>query len=295
MGERTAATLVGIVAILLWSLLAPLTVYAAGLPTFQLLAMSFGVAFLGGLVALGLRGRAALAQLRQPWAPWMTAFAALFGYHALYFYALAAAPAAEASLINYLWPLLIVLLAALLPGESLSARHVLGSLLGMGGTALIVLGREASGAGSAPVAGFAAAAAAALVWSSYSVFNRRFEGTPSAMIVGVCGAVAVAGALLHGALEETVVPSIGQAMAVLLLGIGPTGLAFLAWDHATKRGHIAMLGVLSYMAPLLSTTLLVVIGSAPATLRLGAAAALIVGGAMVATVPIRRGRASRTA
>ena len=67
-----------------------------------------------------------------------------------------------------------------------------------------------------------------------------------------------------------------------MLGLGPTGLAFLAWDHATKHGHIALLGALSYLAPLLSTALLVIIGAAPATSRLALCALLIVGGAGLA-------------
>ncbi len=285
---RAGATAVGMGAILLWALLAPLTVFAGAIPTFQLLAMSFGTAFVAGVCMLALRGRAALAQLRQPIAPWAVAFAAIFGYHALYFYALTAAPPAEASLINYLWPLLIVLLASRLPGERLLPRHLVGAALGLGGTAIIVLGRGGAGTDSATVAGYAAAFACAVIWSSYSVSNRFFGSTPSAMIVGVCGAVAAAGLVVHLLAEETVVPGPGQAVAVVSLGIGPTGLAFLAWDHATKHGHVSLLGALSYLAPLLSTFLLVVAGHAPATPELAAAAALIVGGAAVASLPTGR-------
>lgn len=280
---RAQATLIGVVAILLWAALAPLTVFTRDIPPFQLLALSFGVAFLSGLCLLGFRGRTALAELRQPAAPWLTAFVGIFGYHALYFYALKAAPAAEASLIAYLWPLLIVLLAALLPGERLLARHVVGALIGLGGTALIVLGRETSGTADASLPGYLAALLCALVWSTYSVFNRRFETTPSGMIVGVCGAVAVAGGACHLLAETTVSPDGGQWLVVVMLGVGPTGLAFLAWDHATKHGHLALLGALSYLAPLLSTALLVAFGSAPATMRLAAAALLIIGGAVLAT------------
>lgn len=282
-GNKRQATIIGGVAILLWAALAPLTVFTTGIPPFELLALSFAVAFLSGLALLGFRGGTALAELRQPLAPWMTAFIGIFGYHALYFYALKAAPAAEASLIAYLWPLLIVLFAALLPGERLAARHVAGALLGLVGTALIVLGRAPSATGDASLSGYAAALMCALLWSAYSVFNRRFGATPSGMIVGVCGAVAVAGGVCHLLFEATAVPAPGQWLAIALLGVGPTGLAFLAWDHATKHGHISLLGALSYLAPLLSTALLVAMGNAPATVRLLAAALLIIGGAVLAT------------
>ncbi len=284
------ATLVGVGAILLWAALALFTVAAQGLPPFELLALSFGVACLGGLAVLALRGRAALAELRQPAAPWLVAFGGLFLYHALYFYALSAAPPAQASLVAYLWPLMIVLLSATLPGERLRARHVAGAALGLGGTALIVLGRDGGTATSdAAIPGFAAAFGCALVWSGYSVVNRRFAAVPSAMLVGVCGAVAAAGALCHLMVETGVAPSRGQWLAVLLLGLGPTGLAFLAWDHATKHGRLPVLGALSYLAPLASTLLLILAGRATGGAALFAAAALIVGGAVLATgIPVRR-------
>lgn len=287
-----SATLVGVGAILLWAALALFTVAARGLPPFELLALTFGTACLAGLGVLAARGHGALAELRQPSAPWCLAFAGLFLYHALYFYALAAAPPARASLVAYLWPLLIVLFSAALPGERLRLRHLAGAALGLGGTALIVLGRgDGTAAGGAAALGYAAALGCALVWSGYSVLNRRFAAVPSAMLVGVCGAVALAGALCHALVEDDVAPGAGQWIAVVLLGLGPTGLAFLAWDHATKHGNLPVLGALSYLAPLISTMLLVLTGEAEGGAALAAAAALIVGGAVLATgVPLRRSR-----
>ena len=285
--RQTVATAVGAVAILLWAALALTTVRARGIPPFELLALSFGVAFVAGLTWLVACGR--LAGLRQAAAPWVTAFIGIFVYHALYFYALSAAPAADASLIAYLWPLLIVLLCATLPGERLYARHVGGAVLGLGGTALILLGPGGGGGGSGAASGYAAALGCALVWSGYSVLNRRFGAVPSDMIVGVCGAVALTGGLCHALVETSVTPAPTQWLAIGLLGLGPTGLAFLAWDYATKHGRLPVLGALSYLAPLVSTLLLILAGEAAASLRVLAAAALVIGGALLATgLPGRR-------
>lgn len=287
--REASATLIGVVAILLWAALALLTVQARGIPSFQLLAMTFGVAFLAGIVTLAGRGRAALAELFQPWAPWLTAFIGIFLYHVLYFYALSSAPAAQASLIAYLWPLLIVLFSAMLPGERLQLRHIAGACLGLAGTAMIVAGRHDEAAHAAPAAGYVAAFACALIWSGYSVLNRRFESVPSGMIVGVCGAVSLAGVACHFAFESSVSPNATQWTAALVLGLGPTGLAFLAWDHATKHGHLPLLGALSYLAPLVSTMLLVLGGFAEATATLLAAAVFVIGGAGLASgLPKRR-------
>lgn len=283
MDVKNRATLIGIVAILLWALLALFTATAGAIPPFELMALTFAVAFLGGMVVLGRRGAAGLAELRQAPAPWLVAFLGLFGYHALYFYALQNAPVGEASIICYLWPLFIVLFAALLPGEGLKARHLAGALLGFAGTALIIFSKNGGASASGHVTGYLAAFGCALVWSGYSVVNRRFGSVPSGMLVGVCGAVALAALVAHFAFETTVSPTPVQWGAILALGLGPVGLAFLAWDHATKHGNITLLGTLSYLAPLLSTALLVLTGAAPASATLGLAAVLVIGGAVLAT------------
>jgi drug/metabolite transporter (DMT)-like permease len=284
-GAATRATLVGCAALALWSSLALLTVHARGVPSFELEALSFGVAFLAGLAGLAvlaLRGPTALRQLRQPLVPWLTAFLGIFMYHALYFYALSAAPAAQASLISYLWPLLIVLLAAG-SGDGLRARHLGGALLGLMGTGLVMLGPGARSMQFGAATGYAAALGSAVVWAGYSVLNRRFGSTPSTVLVGVCGAVSLAGAACHLAFEPTVRPDTEQLLAIVALGLGPTGLAFFAWDHATKHGRLGVLGALSYLAPLASTLLLVATGRVEASGLLLLAAILVIGGAVLAT------------
>ncbi len=251
----------------------------------QLLAATFGVAFVCGVLwLLGTGGPARLQLLRQPVRYWLFAGAALFGYHALYFLALRLAPPAQANLINYLWPLLIVLLSALSGAERLRAAHLAGAAMGLSGTALLILSRDAGGSGTNPPLGWLAALGCALIWSTYSVFNRRFREVPSEAMVGVCGLVAVLGLIVHGLLDaETVRPRPAQWLAILGLGLGPVGLAFLAWDYGTKHGRLGLLGALSYAAPVLSTMLLVVFGYAPATWSLLVACLLVVGGAWIAT------------
>ena len=278
------ATATGLAAILLWASLALLTVHARGIPSFELLALTFGVAFLSGLAVLAGRGRAALRQLRQPMAPWLTAFLGIFLYHAAYFFALGRAPAAQASLIAYLWPLLIVLLSALAAGRTLQVRHLLGAGLGLAGTAVLLLGRDAEPVNATALPGYAAAFACAFIWAAYSVANRRFAATPSGMLVGICGAVSFAGALCHLAIEAPVWPDFRQGLAIIGLGLGPTGLAFVAWDHATKRGNLPLLGALSYLAPLVSTLLLVATGETAPTWPVAAGVIFIAGGAAIATL-----------
>ena len=283
MSPLSSATLIGSLAILLWASLALLTAASGAMPPFQLAALTFAVGGLVGLAYAAARGK--LGALRQPWPVWLHGAGGLFCYHALYFAALRGAPPAQAGLIAYLWPLLIVLLSSLLPGERLTRRHILGALLGLSGVAVLLLGGEAGAAFEMRYApGYGCALAAAFVWAGYSVLSRRFAAVPTEAVAGFCLATALLAALCHLAFETTVWPQgAAQWLAVLGLGAGPVGLAFYVWDIGMKQGDIKLLGVASYAAPVLSTLLLVAAGFAAPSLALGLACALIVGGALTAS------------
>jgi drug/metabolite transporter (DMT)-like permease len=280
--RSSTATMIGLVALLLWSSLAALTVATGSIPAFQLLAMTFAVGALAGMAGWVVRP-AAIAALRQRPVVWLIGVGGLFGYHALYFLALRFAPAAEAGLLNYLWPLLIVLLSSWLPGERLAAHHVIGALLGFAGVVML-FGGDLSGALQGRYApGFFAAFCAAFVWAAYSVLSRKFGAVPTDAVTGFCIVTALLAALVHFTCEPTVMPqTMTQWMAIAALGIGPVGLAFYAWDIGMKRGDIRLLGAASYATPLLSTLLLVAVGYAQPTSSLGLAALLIAGGGLIA-------------
>jgi drug/metabolite transporter (DMT)-like permease len=199
-----SATLIGLTAILIWSLLPVLTVATGKVPPFQLAAMGFAIGALVGLLSWIGRKQAwrALAQAPLVWA---VGVGGLFGYHALYFFALRFAPPAEASLVNYLWPLLIVLFSSLLPGERLLPHHIIGAALGLAGTVLLFAGNTGHFApGQLP--GLIAAAVAAFVWASYSVMSRRLKSVSTDAVAGFCAVTALLAALVHSLAETTVWP-----------------------------------------------------------------------------------------
>jgi drug/metabolite transporter (DMT)-like permease len=286
-----AATSIGFTAVLLWSLLALFTAASGTVPPFQLAAMTF---VLGGLVGVStwiVRPRG-MSTLHQRPTVWALGIGGLFGYHALYFAALRLASPAEAGLICYLWPLLIVLFSALLPGERLRLPHVAGALLGFLGVIVLIAGRGALQARADHLPGYLCAFAAAFVWAGYSVLSRRFGEVPTDAVAAFCIATAGLSLLCHLLFETTVWPaSDSEWLAVLALGLGPVGAAFYVWDIGVKRGDIRLLGVASYAAPVLSTLVLVVAGYADPSLALGVACALIVSGALVATLLPGRVRA----
>lgn len=286
------ATAIGGTTILLWSTLAVLTTLSGSVPPLQLVAMAFALA---ASLAIGkwlVLGEPVLAHLRWPKQVWLVGVGGLFGYHALYFLALRTAPAVEASLINYLWPLLIVLFSTLLPGHRLRWWHVAGAVAGFAGTGILV--GYGGGGGfafrSQHLAGYLAAFAAALTWAGYSVLSRRYAHVPTDAVGGFCAATALLAALGHVLFEETVWPAGGEWLAVVAMGLGPVGVAFFTWDYGVKHGDIRALGVAAYATPLLSTLLLIVAGQARLTPALAGACALIVGGAILAAREVIAGR-----
>ncbi len=278
---RRSATLSGVMAIVLWSSLALMALFTADLPPFQILAISFAIGGVASLLASPGSLRSRLDRLLQPWPAFVLAVAALFGYHALYFIAFRHAPAIEANLINYLWPLLIVVFAAFLPGVRLKFGQVIGTVLGLLGVIIMLVQGRALALDPAYLPGYAAAFGAALVWSGYSVLNRRHAGVPSAAIAGPCLLVAVLAGIVHLMIETTVMPNRAQAFVLVLMGLGPVGVAFRLWDRGTKHGDLALLGTLSYAAPLLSSLLLLASGRVAAHWSQAVALLLLLLGAWI--------------
>ena len=292
--DRRRAMAAGVGAIALWGGLAALSVLAGAIPPFQMVAMTFAVGASLGILRARRRGVGWAALVRWPWRVWLLGIGGLFGYHALYFGALQLAPPAEANLVNYLWPLLIVLLSAPFAAEGERERlgwtHLAGAALGFAGVAMLAFGRGL-GFSAEHALGYALALGCAITWALYSVLSRRFGETPTDAIAAFCAASAILSLLCHLAFEHTVWPASTSAwLAVLALGLGPAGGAFYLWDHAVKRGDIRALGALSYATPILSTALLIACGLAEPTSVLLIAAVLVTVGAVLASRELWRRR-----
>ena len=293
---RVKATAIGLSAVLMW---ATLGVFGAGsgqVPPFLLNALCFGISGSLALIWLSISGK--LDRLRQPARVWAFGTLGLFGFHFFYFTAIRNAPPVEANLINYTWPLLIVLFSALLPGEKLKIHHVVGTILGLAGAALLIGGGEGFQFSGGYAIGYGAAVASSLFWSSYSVLSRRLGAVPTEAVAGFCLTTALLSALCHIALEETAWPAAPVEWAsVIALALFPVGLAFFTWDIGVKRGDIQVLGAAAYSAPLLSTLLLIAFGFGALTVSVGIACLAITLGAVIAAKDMlfAKGRKARSA
>jgi drug/metabolite transporter (DMT)-like permease len=246
------ATLLALAAIVLWGSLAPLGVSLGHVPPFLLTGCGLLIGSLIGLVLS--RGR--VRQWKVPAPTLALGVYGLFGFHFLLFIALRNAPPVQANLVNYLWPLGIVLMAPLfLPGMRLHGLHIAAAFLGFAGAALAILGgRDLQGAGMGGWAwGYVPALGSAFIWASYSLLTRRVPDFPSAAI-GLFGLVSGLLALLcHQLLEAPAALSAHDWQLLMVLGLGPLGGAFYLWDAALKRGDARQIGLLSFLTPLLST------------------------------------------
>ena len=263
-------------AVVLWSSLAALATLLPNIPPF----LKTGIGLLvGSLLALPL-ARFDLKKLRVGWKTLALGVYGLFGYHAALFIALQTAPSVQANLINYLWPLLIVVLAPLFLGSSrLSLRIILAAIVGFTGAAVAVLSGGA-GTGGFEV-GYLFALIAAIVWATYSLGTKVTAPFPTAA-VGVFAFVAGALAICaHFLFEPAVAIEMSDWSLLVLLGIGPLGAAFYFWDFAIKHGNPQQLGLLSFLTPLLSTALLVAVTGEEFSPLLILSAALIIAGALL--------------
>ncbi len=271
MTQKTLSLFLGIITILLWGSLATFGSLTVHLPPFYVL----GVAFMIGSLPALFRFR----EMFPPLPVFLWGVGGYFGYHFFLFYAFRFAPSVEANLINYLWPVILVLLAPVaFPKEKLRSYHVVGGLLSVLGCMVLVMGK-----GDLPktenLVGYLLALGAAITWPVYSIGKKRFPPTSVWAIGSFCFGAGILCLLTHAWIEPRVVLQSADALKILFMGAGPFGLAFYCWDGALARGDARVLGALAYLTPVLSTLGLVIFGGQELSQEVLVAMALIVLGA----------------
>ena len=290
------ANVYALAAIALWASLSALGVSLKHVPPFLLTGIAL---MIGSMLAWPF-----VLRDRRQWqvAPRLLGLGVftLFGFHFLLFIALRMAPAVEVNLVNYLWPLFIVVLAPLyLPGVTRRRVHLVAVVVGFAGAAIAILGnRDPGSAANLPAPaltgsalgsalGYGMALGSAIIWANYSLQTKRAAlngtGFPTAAI-GLFGLVSGAMSLLcHWALEPSTTLSGPDWLLLAAMGLGPLGAAFFLWDKALKLGDARQIGILSYLTPLASTVLLMAVTERPLSWRIALAAGMIIGAALLGT------------
>ena len=269
--------LAAIGAVLLWASLATLGVTLGNIP--PLLMTGLGL-LIGSAISLPLSGFK-VSKLVVPWKALLIGVYGLLGYHLFLFAALQLAPAVQANLLNYLWPLLIVLLAPAFQKTKLRLRHGVAGVLGFTGAAFAIQSAGFEGFSSEYILGYVCAVAAAIVWATFSLMSSRLENLSSYSIGSfafVSGLIAIG---LHFAIEAPVNIDSPDLLLLLVLGLGPLGGAFYLWDYALKNGNPQRAGLISFATPVLSTALLLATSGQAITFEVLIAAFLIILAAVI--------------
>ncbi|WP_166424532.1 EamA family transporter [Paraglaciecola sp. 20A4] len=231
--------------IIMWSSLAVLTVTITHIPSL----LSVGLV----LIFASLPGLRYWRQWRLPKKVWLSAVIGMFGYHFLLFDAFSRSPAMSVNMIQYLWPLFIVLGTPFFTQSRLNIGHIVGAILGFTGV-LLTLSQESITINAADIFGYSEAFIAALLWAFYTLSNRRYTNMPMSAVAGFClisGILALSSYALTADIQA-VIPSSSDLIVIGLLGLGPMGLSFYTWDYAIRHGDTRVIGALAYLAPLLS-------------------------------------------
>lgn len=271
MDQKRLSLLLGIITILCWGSLATFGNLLLHLPPFYVLA----VVFILGSIPAWFRPREMFPNGKTL----LLGVGGYFGYHFFLFYAFRFAPAIEANLINYLWPVIMVILSPVFFREQkLKLYHLLGAVLSVIGSVVLVFGKGGE-LQAENLTGYVLAFLAALSWPLYSIGKKKLPETSVWAIGSFCLLSGILCLITHIVLEPRVVLQSHDAWKLLLMGVGPFGIAFYCWDLALKNGDSRVMGALAYLTPVISTLGLVLFAGQEMATTTFLAMVLIIGGA----------------
>lgn len=202
--------------------------------------------------------------------------AGIFPYTALYYLAFALAPeaAGEVNIINYLWPVWVLVFSVILLKEPLAWSRILSVILGFLGVYLLVSGGRLVRFQVQNWKAYLCAAAGAAFWGLFSVLSKRQGREPlpalflyslgSLACFAAVACAAALGSLLPAArLAPPAPPSPRAWLLLLALGGGANGLGYLCWISALRGAEAAHLAVLAYLTPLAALLYLAAFRGAP--------------------------------
>ena len=260
-------------AIFMWSFLAALTIKLVGVAP---LFLTGAALILGGLISLPK-----LKSWTWDWRYIVIGTIALFSYQVLIFISLRTAPAVEVNLINYFWPLFIVLLAPVFEGRlKWKSVHLIGALLGFSGGIIAILHQSDLTSVGWHI-GYLLAFIAAVIWASYSHFLKRLPNVSSWTMGAVCllsGLLALGISFARG---ESIQLNKAEIGWLALLGFGPLGISFYLWSYAMKTGDPRKIGTMAYLTPVLSTAWLLLVTGRNPDLSLVLALFLVIAGSFI--------------
>jgi len=217
-------------------------------------ASAFAAAALTTGAAVTGRLRQALSYSLSDWATTIgMGLLGIVGYTSFYYLAFRLAPPDEVNVVNYLWPVFLVLFSAPILGECHDGWTWLGVGLSFVGAAGILTGWQPRAPAVANLGGYICAACGAVCWALFSVLGKRLAYDKLTAMAFYClvGAVifAVALALSSGGGQW---PSPAAWVRIAFLGAAVNGIAYVLWFEALAGGPTAVFGNLVFATPFLA-------------------------------------------
>lgn len=257
------------------------------LPSFETLALSSLFAFLFLLAMnwrVGALRRFAVTPAQEVLTMAGLGFLGLFLYSAFFYYGLARMTSQEACILNYLWPLMIVLFSCPLLGEPLTTRKLLAVGLSFGGVVLVMAGGATSEVSSDKILGALSCIMAAACYGLFSVLNKRRRLDQRLTMMIIWATTAICAGLAGYFFEEWLIPGARQLIGLLWLGVMINAVAYLTWALALeKTSNTARTANLAYLVPILAIVISTAAFGEDLSPAVIPALVLIIGGILINT------------
>ena len=242
---------------------------------FFLLAMNFKTGHIKKMKEFSFKDYSAMAGL---------GFLGLFMYSALYYYGLSELSSQKACILNYLWPIMIVIFSSVILKEKitvLKAAAMLSSFFGI----IILSAKSLSSPSESSFLGIISCIAAAACYGLFSVLNKKADFDQNIAMMIIWLVTSVCAAILGAQTEDWVSLSGAQWFGFLWLGIVIDAIAYLLWALALKGSKdTSKIANLAYLVPFLSLLVSALLLKEQIELRSIFALVFIVGGILLSNV-----------
>ena len=275
--------LCGLIAISIWSYLAVVITMLSNIPPFEMLFFSTTVGFTLTSIQITIQKR--WHTIKAPLDMWVVGSLFLVGTNLLYVSAFQFAPPVHAELINYIWPLFVVIGGAVFFKEKLTLKHKIGIALCVSSMLALHFDQlqTVHGVTLRNMYGYGFALAGAVVCSVYTLVSKKHRTVPNQIVGMYAGAGAILSLIGHVLFEETVIPSNFELMLLVLLGASAHWLSYQAWDRAIKNLEAWKICVIAYFTPSFSVSLLIIAGFGVFSWPLAASCVLLFVGSILAS------------
>lgn len=239
------------VTVILWGAMPALTKdLLNALPNFETLALSSLFAFLF-LLAVNLRGGMKNISVEKIFTASWLGFLGLFLYSAFFYYGLDRLTSQEACILNYLWPLMIVLFSCPILGEPLTRRKLLAVGMSFAGVVLVMFG--GIDFSTEKILGALSCVVAAACYGLFSVLNKKIRLEQKFAMMIIWATTAICSFVSGYFWEVWMLPTLGQFIGLIWLGVMIDAVAYLTWALALeKTSNTARTANLAYLVPILA-------------------------------------------